>query len=539
LAFLILSTAVHAKAPVLDRFYPPGACRGSEAEVTAAGSFDHWPVRAWVTGSGVSIDTAPDKGKLRFKVEANAAPGLRWVRLYDEEGATALRPFFVGTLPELLEVEPNDDPLHPQRLEETSILINGRLGKNGDVDGFEVWLERGQTLVASMEAHRLLGSPMDAVVQIVSERGFVVAQNDDDHEFDPQLVFQAPASGSYVVRTFAFPATPNSTIAFAGGDAFIYRLTLTTGGFVDHGMPLALERGRTGRVELFGWNLPDRARTIDLCCPESRRATASIGHPLWANTAEVRWVDHAAILEYEPNDREHAQAIALPLAVSGVIDPEADEDVYELSGKRGQTIILRIESRALGFPLDPLLRVLDSAGATVAENDDFGRDRRDAELTFRPGADGRYRVLVRDLNRQGGCRFAYLFTAAEARPDVVLSLKVDQITLKPGKPEKLVVTIDRKNGFDRAINVRALGLPEGLRVAPVTSEPTGDTAKSVTLTLEADDAPAAGSFQIVGEAAGDPPIERLAEAEIPGFKVPTAELWVTVVKDEAKPAKNP
>ena len=34
------------------------------------------------------------------------------------------------------------------------------------------------------------------------------------HGFD--LVFAAPKSGLYLVRTFGFPATPNSTIALAG-----------------------------------------------------------------------------------------------------------------------------------------------------------------------------------------------------------------------------------------------------------------------------------------------------------------------------------
>ena len=49
-------------------------------------------------------------------VAADAPPGLRWLRLYDEDGATALRPFVIGSLPEIVEVEPNDGPATPHRL---------------------------------------------------------------------------------------------------------------------------------------------------------------------------------------------------------------------------------------------------------------------------------------------------------------------------------------------------------------------------------------------------------------------------------------
>src|SRR5581483_10130568 len=106
------------------------------------------------------------------------------------------------------EKEPNDDYRHAQPLDK-SCVVNGRLEKTGDVDCFAIHLTRGQTLVASMEANRTLGSPMDAVLQVVSARGTVLEENNDYHELDPQLMFTAPADGTYVVRTFAFPAVPD------------------------------------------------------------------------------------------------------------------------------------------------------------------------------------------------------------------------------------------------------------------------------------------------------------------------------------------
>ena len=234
--------SAHAGAPTVTSLFPAGAQRGTTVEITAAGTFERWPVQAWVSGRGVSVEPGKDKGKLSVTVAADAVPGIYWLRLFDEQGASSLRPFLVGTLPEVREREPNDDPKSPQRLDQPCV-VNGKLDKAGDVDGFAIECRRGQTLVAALEANATLRSPMDAVLQIVSPDGFVLAQDNDTHGLDPFLAFPVPTDGTYIVRAFAFPATPDSGIRFAGGDAFIYRLTLTTGGYADYLWPLAVSRG--------------------------------------------------------------------------------------------------------------------------------------------------------------------------------------------------------------------------------------------------------------------------------------------------------
>ena len=49
----VLSSPVRA-APSVNYLFPAGAQRGKTVEVTAAGSFPAWPVRAWVSGQGVT-----------------------------------------------------------------------------------------------------------------------------------------------------------------------------------------------------------------------------------------------------------------------------------------------------------------------------------------------------------------------------------------------------------------------------------------------------------------------------------------------------
>src|SRR3954453_2175701 len=91
LVVIATASAAQAKPPTLDRLFPPGAQRGQTVAVTAAGSFDHWPVQGWSDDPGIEIKAEKEKRQLSVIVSSGAKPGLHWVRLSDEEGATSLR----------------------------------------------------------------------------------------------------------------------------------------------------------------------------------------------------------------------------------------------------------------------------------------------------------------------------------------------------------------------------------------------------------------------------------------------------------------
>jgi hypothetical protein len=533
---LILSVAPHAsaKAPTLTGLFPAGACRGKTITVTASGTFDRWPARCWTDGRGVEIEPMTEKGKLAVRVADDAEPGVHWVRLADDEGATALRPFVVGTLPEADEAEPNDDPRKPQRLDSPSATVNGRLAKKGDVDGYSMAVRRGQTLVADLEANRHLGSPMDAVLQVVSPAGFVLAQNDDAVGRDPRIVFHVPADGTYVVRVFAFPTTPDSTIAFAGGDAFVYRLTLTTAGFLDHAFPFAVGRDCSCRVEAIGANLDDDVRMLAVPDGDDPRDRLRVFHPRLAGTAEVRRVPYAAAIEAEPNDPSRPHAIVVPVALSGRIDPPGDRDTFRIALRKGEKTAFRVESRSLGMPLDPVLRLTDPSGKILTESDDSAGGR-DPGFSFSAPADGEYRLIVSDLNGRGGPAFDYLLSVLTPDPDFALSIATDRFEIVPGKTTGITVAVDRKDGFAGPIEIVAEELPEGISASPVTSRAGDPSAKSVTLQLSADCCSHPGPFRIVGKAVDGSTSPRTARATIEGFDAKTDRPWLTIRPDAGPP----
>src|SRR6185369_7120478 len=109
--FVLLVNAafsVQSAAPSLEQFHPVGFARGTTNVVKVIGKVDPWPPRIWGGGAGVEISALTNKNELQFVVAADAAPGVRLVRLFNNEGASEPRPFVVGAGRELVEIEPND-----------------------------------------------------------------------------------------------------------------------------------------------------------------------------------------------------------------------------------------------------------------------------------------------------------------------------------------------------------------------------------------------------------------------------------------------
>jgi hypothetical protein len=522
-ALLCGPSAAAAAPPNLTYLYPAGAQRGTTVEVTAGGTFERWPVGGWADRRGVVVKAGKARGTLTVTVAADALPGVCWIRLHDEQGASELRPFLIGTVPEVREREPNDDPARPHVLDKLPVVVNGRLEKPGDVDVFAVELRKGQTLVASLEANRTLKSPMDGVLQVVSPAGFVLEQNDDHLGMDPQVIFTAPSNGRYLVRTFAFPASPDASVRFAGAETFVYRLTLTTGGFADYAWPLAVPRARPGEVAVVGWNIPEAARKL----PVTVLPGSDLGlvfHPQLANVVPVRLEPHATAVATGPNRGEKPKRVAVPVTVTGRLVRPGAVDVYEFALRKGQTLPVLMEARPLDSPLDPVLRLTDGTGKLLKEAR-AARLGADPELTVTATADATYRIEVRDLHGEGGSRFVYRLRLAPALPDFALAVKGDRFALKPGTTLDIPVTVERRAGFKGDIEVAAVDLPQGITAQPVRAAAGGT---SVTLRLKGEGTLAAGAFRIVGRAKGEP--ERAARAPATAVGVSTEHLWITLSK---------
>jgi hypothetical protein len=527
--FVCGSSSVFAAPPSLTSLFPAGGQRGTSVEVTAAGTFDPWPVSVWVSGKGVRVEPGKAKGKMSVTIAADAVPGVYWLRAHSADGASGLRPFVVGTLPEVAEKEPNDDAKKPQVIDKPAVVVNGKLDKPGDVDCYALTLKKGETLVASVEAHHTFRSPMDGVLQIVSADGFVLTENNDTHGLDPQLAFTAPADGTYVARVFAFPSTPDSSIRFFGSDTCIYRLTLTTGGFADYPMPLAVSWAEPGSVRAVGWNVPSAAEKLSVIAAPPGEDMVSVSHPGLANALRVRLEPHPVFTAPVPPDKP----LVPPFSLSARLEKPGVFTV-PVAAKKGQPLTIQVLSESLGLPTVPAVRVLgpDRALFTRAEPSKL---HNDLTLTYPPTADAPLTVEVRDLFNGHGPRHAFLLRVTPPTPDFTLTVPADRVALTPGKPADVKVTVAKLGGLKDDVLVTAEGLPDGVK-AEIVPE-AKPTPGAVTLRFSSEAAVNA-SFRIVGRVKDKPELVQVARAPLAEFETATADLWLTPAAAPAAPPKK-
>lgn len=526
--------AVVAAPPDVKWVFPTGAQIGQKVTVKVSGKINQPGTQVWCDNPAISFEIPEKDNELVVSSSADARPGLYWLRFFNAEGATAQMPFVLGRLPEMVETEPNNDVAKAQAIDKSSV-INGKLGAANDVDVYAIALQKGQTLVAQVDANWRLGFPVDPIMQILAANGTVLEQVDDDHGFDPMIAFEAPADGTWLVRVFGFPAAPNSTIRFAGGADYLYRLTMTTGPVANHAVPAAVQNGGDATVKLAGWNL-----TGALSGPIKSDAgsLADLTHADLPHEVSLSLVDELVLIAVEPCNADKPLAVTIPTTICGVIDEAADEDNFKFSAKKGEVLVIGVESRSLGHPLDTVITVFDKDGKSLGESDDAVRNKADSRLVFSVKADGDYTVRIRDLFEKGGWRFAYRLSIRPRQPSLKLTLKADVFKATPGTPLEIPVTIARNDGFKEEVMVSVVDLPEGATVEAVKSEVKGDTSKSVKLILKTDGAkPFNGPLRIVGKYGEDETVS--AQFDVTTFKRSTEDFWLTILpkKEEAKDKK--
>lgn len=535
-ALWLLSTCclLQAAPPDVKWVFPPGGQIGQKVSVKVSGKINQPGTQAWCNNPNVVFEIPEKDNDLTISTSADARPGLCWLRFFNAEGATAQMPFVLGRLPEVVEAEPNNEVAKAQAIDQSSV-INAKLGAANDVDVYAVKLKKGQTLVAQVDANWRLGFPVDPIMQVLTANGTVIEQVDDDHGFDPMIAFEAPADGTWLVRVFGFPATPNSTIRFAGGADYLYRLTLTTGPVANHVQPAVVQSGNETSVKLVGWNLAD---TLSQPIQVDAGSLPGLTHAELPHEVSLTFVDEPVHVATEPCNAEQPLAVIVPATVCGVIDEPGDEDSFRFSAKKGEVLVIASESRSLGHPLDTVITVFDKDGKSLGESDDAVRNKADSRLVFSVKADGDYTVRVRDLFEKGGWRFAYRVCIRPRQPSVKLTLKADVFKATPGTPLEIPITIARNDGFKEEVTISVQDLPEGATVEPVKSEVKGDTSKAVKLILKTDDAkPFNGPLRIVGKYGEDSMVS--AEFDLTTFKRSTEDIWLTILpkKDEAKDKK--
>ena len=158
--------------------------------------------------------------------------------------------------------------------------------------------------------------------------------------------------------------------------------------------------------------------------------------------------------------------VTIPCVINGRIEAPGDIDCFAFEAKKDDKLSFEVKARRLQSELDSTIRILNDKGATLAENDDarFGkRGSSDSWIeTWTAPADGKYLLEIRDMHLRGGEAFVYAIEVTPARPYFNLHADTDKTNFSPFVNGVVWVKVERKNGFNGAVQLHVDGLPAGV-----------------------------------------------------------------------------
>ena len=410
---------------------------------------------------------------LELKIEGDAAPGQRELRLSTPLGVTNPVRFEVGLLPEVHEQEPNARQDVAAAKLELPVVLNGQI-MPGDTDAFRFRARGGQKLVLTTEARSLIPYLADAVpgwfqatLALYDAQGREVAFADDYRlDPDPVLFYEVPEDGEYTVEI--------RDAIYRGREDFVYRVTVGEQPFITQMFPLGGRTGAATSAAIAGWNLPSERVELD-----TEPGADCVRQARWRWDAGLSNAFHYAVdtlpegEESEPNDTVGgAQQVALPQIVNGRIGQSGDVDVFRFEGRAGDEIAAEVYARRLDSPLDSLLRLTDATGRVLAWNDDcedkgsgLVTHHADSYLWLRLEKAGTYAVQLADTRHHGGDEYGYRLRLGPRRPDFALRLTPSSITVLAGRAAAVTVHALRQDDFDGGIEVVLTDAPDGFALS--------------------------------------------------------------------------
>ena len=444
-AFLLASLpqATAPAAPAIELVTPAGWCRGGEVEVVLAGRELADPAELFFEEGRIEVlgvqGINPTRMKARVRIPADCPPGSHRLRVRTAAGLSDLRTFRVGTLPCIVEKDPNDDPADAQRVDPEGTTVAGTI-RPEDVDCFVVTVRAGERIAAVVDGMRLDQELFDPAVEILAPDGTVVASG-DDHPLlaqDALAACTAAVDGDHVVRV--------REAGYGGTDGSVYLLHVGRFPVAHVASPPGGAPAATLEVEWLGDPGGPFRETLPLPAsgnvdglvevrPTRDGRTAPFGVP-------IRLTTLPAATETEPNGApEKATRASAPVALQGSFGHPDDVDWLRVEAPKGSTWSVRGWSRRIGSPADMVLAAHRDTPRRerIAQNDDA--DGPDSALDVTVPDEGTFLLRLADHRGRGGPGFVWQVEVAPARPGITLSVP-------PGRnnsQERLVAAVPRGN----------------------------------------------------------------------------------------------
>ncbi len=342
-----------------------------------------------------------------LEIAADAAPGVRELRLWGNNGISAPNLFYIDNMPHVAEPEftpPGTPQPAPPQVDQLPAVLDGQI-LPGETDLFKVKLEKGRPYTFALTGRKLHPFFGDAVpghfqpvLRLLGPDGNEAAFADDEYfNPDPVMRFIAPVDGVYTLEI--------RDNLYRGREDFVYRVTLNPG--------------------IVPYQL---AYTPFKDLPQATAGDLDAGKLSVAN---------------------------------GVVRRPGDSVTYRLTGKAGQKFSCRVVARQCGSPLDAMLILKGPDGKMLIEADDSPSELNIGEIVQQVDpnfvvtlpADGEYRLILKDTTNAGGRDYRYWLRIGPPQPDFNVYAVKSKLNLSPHTKGKLKLFITREDGFAEKIEL--------------------------------------------------------------------------------------
>jgi hypothetical protein len=509
----VSTAAANPPVPQLTSIFPAGCQVGQDVLVKISGSNLAGLSTMRCSHPGV-VFVQQEKDQFQVTVAADTPTGIYDVYAVTSHGISSCRSFFVTGHHLVVEQPATKEGKQPIQSLPLEYVVSGQIGAAGEVDEYRVSLQAGQLAVLECWAERI-DSSLRAILELVDEQGERVASSRGFLGLDPVIAYHVPRSGKYRLRIH--------DLVYGGSSNHFYRLDLTVSPRVLFTQPSVIERGKTTRVTLFGWNLGTGSqgvsrgngleepgetglpksssrfvgytqREIELKPPAQRIRIGSyrepatvavagflhhlpgVDTPIWISSTDV-----PVVLDQGRNQAaESAQVLQVPGEVSGQLTVSNERDWYRITARRGEVFHIEGFAERIGSTADLDISVMDQTGKKeLAHFRDellnigglrFPSSHLDPAGRWIAPADGDYLIVVRNLigGLQADPRRTYRLSVRREESEVQLVAIAHQLTspaainVQRGGRQLVDILAFRQRGQNESIRVSARNLPSGV-----------------------------------------------------------------------------
>ncbi len=621
---LIGATSAFAQLPQAKLFsvFPPGAQVGVATEVAISNGvemdeanrliFNHPGITAAQKVTDANGVKTPVVNTFVVTVAAGVPDGIYEVRFSGRFGVSNPRSFVVGSRKEINEIEPNN-----AREQATPVELNSTVSGRTDgsaYDYFKFTGKAGQRVLCLCQAGRI-DSKLKAQIELYDAAGVIppavagaaAAPSPQAAQTGRRLAFSRGAARRDALLDVTLPADGDYFLriidqVYGGSVDHFYRLTITTGPYIDFALPPAGVAGSNTQVTLFGRNLPGgqpagvsvdgrplEKVAVSVTVPgdaENTQAADNLGaiqggvdafSYVWntpagnANPLTLFVAPAPVGLEQEPNDTPaQANKITVPAEIAGQFQASRDVDFFTFDAKAQEVYWIEAFGDRHGSLADPYITLdrvtKDDKGVETVQRitaqDDTGVNlipnvfetlSDDPAFQFVVPADGTYRLTIRDryYESRGDARMVYRLSIRKEAPDfkvVVLpeapladnntTAATYPANLRKGENFSCRVIAFRRDGYNGAIDVTVENLPPGITCKGTSIGP-GQT--NATIVFSANEDAADGTFgfaKIVAKARIEDNAKVKAVADTKAAVKPAVDALPKTLQDTAKAAED-